>query len=213
MAKIYFYKLIVDDGGAPCVTPSLLSLAICKPMIRATAEVGNLIIGFAANSLWSDNRIIYVARVTDRLENGDYFKLPKYKRRGDCIYEWRRGGFVERPGATFHGSPGDLAHDLGGPPSHRRATSLLSREFCYFGDLGSNAYKAEFPIVEKAVMALGRGHRVNHSPKLLAELEQMAGWVCSLTGPCIKGSPSSGPLRGRCHRGGGSCMVSGEKRC
>jgi len=40
MARIYFYKLTTDDGGAPCVQDGLLSLAICKPMIRGTAEVG-----------------------------------------------------------------------------------------------------------------------------------------------------------------------------
>jgi len=39
MPKIYFYKLTCDDGGAPCVQDGLLSLAICKPMIRSTAEV------------------------------------------------------------------------------------------------------------------------------------------------------------------------------
>ena len=30
MAKIYFYKLTNDGGGAPCVERDLLSLAICK---------------------------------------------------------------------------------------------------------------------------------------------------------------------------------------
>lgn len=34
MPKIYFYKLTADNGGAPCVQDGLLSLAICKPMIR-----------------------------------------------------------------------------------------------------------------------------------------------------------------------------------
>jgi hypothetical protein len=33
-----FYKLTADNGGAPCVRYGLLSLAICKPMIRKTAR-------------------------------------------------------------------------------------------------------------------------------------------------------------------------------
>lgn len=70
MTKIYFYKLIVDDGGARCVENGLLSLAICKPMIRRTAKNGDVVIGFAANSLHADNRLIYVARVNEKLENG-----------------------------------------------------------------------------------------------------------------------------------------------
>lgn len=49
--RIYFYKLVADNGGAPCVENGLLSLAICKPMIRKTAKEGDLILGFAGNSL------------------------------------------------------------------------------------------------------------------------------------------------------------------
>jgi len=49
MSQIYFYKLTVDDGGAPCAERGLLSLAICKPMIRRTAQKGDLIFGFAGN--------------------------------------------------------------------------------------------------------------------------------------------------------------------
>jgi Nucleotide modification associated domain 2 len=51
MPAMYYYKLTNDDGGAPCVQGDLLSLAICKPMIRSTARPGDLIFGFAANSL------------------------------------------------------------------------------------------------------------------------------------------------------------------
>ena len=29
--NIYVYKMVVDNGGAPCITGKLLSLAICKP--------------------------------------------------------------------------------------------------------------------------------------------------------------------------------------
>ena len=74
MANIYFYKLTSDDGGAPCVTGDLLSLAICKPMIRSTAEMGDLIFGFVADSLHKDNRLIYVACVTRKLCEGKYYK-------------------------------------------------------------------------------------------------------------------------------------------
>jgi Nucleotide modification associated domain 2 len=45
MNNTYFYKLTADNGGAPCVRYGLLSLAICKPMIRKTAKEGDLIFG------------------------------------------------------------------------------------------------------------------------------------------------------------------------
>jgi hypothetical protein len=210
MPKIYFYKLTVDDDGAPCVTPGLLSLAICKPMIRSTADKEDIIIGFAANSLHADNRLIYVARVTRKLTNGEYFKRPEYAARGDCIYEWRDGRFAVRSGAKHHGSDTDLVHDLGTNPGYQRANILVSQEFCYFGESGSDAYKKAFPTVAKAVANLGRGHRVHHDTKLLDDLERLAKWTCALDGPCIQGKAASQPRCGVSHRGGG-CGVAALK--
>jgi hypothetical protein len=101
VARIYFYKLTTDDGGAPCVEDGLLSLAICKPMIRGTAEVGDLILGFAAKSLHADNRLLYVARVTDKAPNGEYYTTAKFARREDCIYERSGNRFLWRQGKTL----------------------------------------------------------------------------------------------------------------
>jgi hypothetical protein len=69
---LYVYKLTTDDGGAPCIDGAdLLSLAICKPFIRTTARKGDLIFGFAGKRLDRDNRLIYIARVTDVLTDGE----------------------------------------------------------------------------------------------------------------------------------------------
>lgn len=211
MPKIYFYKLTVDDGGAPCVEKQLLSLSICKPMLRRTAEKDDIVIGFAANSLHADNRLIYVARVNEKLENGDYYRPGKYNGRADCIYEWWGGRFEQRAGGLYHGSAGDMGHDLGQHPNYPRANTLLSREFCYFGSSGSDAYKKAFPLVAGAVATLGQGHRVHHDAKLLNELEKLARWNCDLDGACIRGEPKSGPRCGVSHRGGG-CGVA-ERKC
>jgi hypothetical protein len=103
--NIYFYKLTRDDGGAPCVRNGILSLAICKPFIRASAEVGDMIFGFAANLLSPDNRLIYIARVTGKLCNGEYYTTRCYQNRGDCIYEAMGNCFVRRTDAKFHDGP------------------------------------------------------------------------------------------------------------
>lgn len=210
MARLFFYKLTVDDGGAPCVQDGVLSLAICKPMIRRVAEEGDIVIGFAANSLYPDNRLIYVARVTAKLPNGDYFRSAKYADRGDCIYEWRDGRFVVRPDALYHGSLGDLVHDLGQHPGYPKADTLLSRQFCYFGASGSDAYKTSFPLVAAAVEALGRGHRTHHDPALAAELHRMAKWSHALDGARIQGEPKDTPRCRVSHRGRG-CGVAVDK--
>jgi hypothetical protein len=176
MARIFFYKLTADTGGAPCVDRGLLSLAICKPMIRASAKEGDLIFGFAANSLHRDNRLIYVARVTRTLRNGEYYKDERYAGRGDCIYKFQSGHYVWRSGALHHG-PNDIAHDLGEFPDYSRANVLLSTDFRYFGRAGNDEYKSTFPLVRDAVERLGQGERVHHDPVLYDQLLKIADWV------------------------------------
>ncbi len=202
--RIYFYKLTVDDGGAPCVQDDVLSLAICKPMIRSTAEPGDLIFGFAANSLGRDNALIYVARVTEKLRHGEYYLKRKYARRSDCIYQWRGGRFAWRHGALYHGSR-HLERDLGPPPDYAKANVLLSNDFRYFGRAATAEYKSSYPLVVQALKRLGQGHRVWHRDGLRRELLdfQHQAWVRN---PRVSGEPMTPPRLGACHRSR-SCEV------
>ena len=197
--RIYFYKLTVDCGAAPCVQGRLFSLAICKPMIRVTADLGDWIFGFAATSLHRDNRLIYIARITDKISDGRYYRDPRYADRRDCIYEWHDGDFTWRRGALYHG-PKDLIHDLGRPPKYDRSHVLLSRDFRYFGRDGNAAYKAEFPRIKRAVENLGRGHRIHHDGRLQNDLLafQQATWKRGKASDMAK--PTTGPRRSACHR-------------
>jgi hypothetical protein len=159
MNRVYFYKLTNDSGGAPCAQDGLPSLAICEPMIRVTAAPGDLIFGFAASSLHRDNRLLCIARVTDKAMHGDYYTTRRYAGRGDRIYRWRGGRFRWRQEALHHG-PKDLVHDLGEPPDYDRAQVLLSDDFRYFGANGTDDYKSRFPRIKNAVEKLGQGHRM-----------------------------------------------------
>lgn len=210
MPKIYFYKLTSDNGGAPCVQDGLLSLAICKPMIRSTAKPGDLIFGFAANALHLDNRVIYVATVTDKACNGNYYSTNRYKHRGDCIYERRASRFYWRNRALHHGRE-HLVHDLGQPPNYKKANVLLSSDFRYFGASGTAEYKSRFQLVKKAVEQLGQGHRVRHAERLYAELLSLKQQIWKNTPKRVAGKPTSAPRRSVCHRSR-SCRVLEEPK-
>ncbi|MBI4084154.1 MAG: hypothetical protein HY423_16235 [Candidatus Lambdaproteobacteria bacterium] len=199
MPKLYFYKLTVDSGGAPCVDGSLLSLAICKPTIRTSAEPGDLVFGFAANSLHRDNRLLYIAEVTEKVRNGDYYLRKRFEPRGDCIYEWRGDHFEWRKGALHHG-PNDVKHDLGEHPGYPRANVLLSSEFRYFGKDGTADYKARYPLVKLAVEHLGQGHRVPKHERLRQQLLALKQEIWNITKKKVAGSPSSRVRRQACHR-------------
>ncbi|NOJ39979.1 Nmad2 family putative nucleotide modification protein [Bradyrhizobium australiense] len=177
--RMFLYKLTVDAGVAPCVRRGLLSLAICKPSIRTSAEVDDVIFGFAANSLNPLNSLIYIARVTQKLFDGEYYRAKKYAARADCIYEYKEIGrhFHLRDGVTFHTSKRDLLRDLGRAPGYSRAEVLLSADFRYFGSRGTDEYKFLFPEIGRAIDFIGRGHRVNHTAGLRDQLLDMKDWV------------------------------------
>ncbi|MBI4178577.1 hypothetical protein HY522_04015 [bacterium] len=208
MAKIYFYKLTADSGGAPCIQDGLLSLAICKPMIRSAAKPGDWIFGFAAKSLRTDNPLLYIARVAEKPSSGEYYTAKKFKRREDCIYERRGNRFVWREGALHHG-PEHLVHDLGEHPEYSKASVLLSNDFRYFGANGSAEYKARYSLIKDAVEHLGRGHRSRHDEPLRMELEALKQEIWNGTRKKVLGAPTSKPRRGACHRSR-SCGVVGD---
>ncbi len=205
MQRIYLYKMVADTGGAPCVQNGLLSLAICKPMIRMKAKEGDLVFGFAAKGVDPSNRLIYVARITHKLCHAGYFRERRYAARGDCIYKHTAGRFTWKRTAQHHG-PKDLKHDIGEYPHYPRACVLLSTDFRYFGQAGTAEYKAMFPRIKRAVEQLGRGHLVNHGSELRDELLAMEDWIWRSSARRVLGRPTSEPSREICHRGG-SCVT------
>ena len=171
--KYYLYKLTVDNGGAPCVKNGLLSLAICKPAIRRTAERANIIIGFAANQLYHDNSVIYIAQVGKKLDGREYYS-GEFADRPDCIYLWDGRHFSRRRSAKYH-TEEDLVHDLGRPPKYPSAQVLLSKKFRYFGKKGCRAFHDRYPCIAAKIRSLARGHRViNLSDELWRELTRFS---------------------------------------
>jgi hypothetical protein len=175
MSKVYIYKMRNDGGGAPCVWNSVLSLAICKPAIRSSAPEGSILLGFAANELDRKNPLVFAAKVTARVENGEYFVAPKFQGRPDRIYEWSHGRFGRRLDAKFH-SLKDLRHDLGNPPAYRRANVLISegtKNFRYFRCDCPLDYKSQFPELKRLIENLTQGHRVNLSSEIRSEVDSL----------------------------------------
>ncbi len=198
LPRVYVYKLTTDNGGAPCVDRRLLSLAICKPSIRCMAREDDWIFGFGGKDL--EDRLIYVARVTKRLENGRYYGDNAYKNRGDRIYRRVGGDFVWRKGARYHEDGRQLAHDLGKPPGYQRAVTLLSSDFRYWGKKGTADYRERFPAVAAMLDRLGRGYRVNLSTKVRQELRELqkSQWQ-EHPHTLVLGLPSDGDYRRICN--------------
>ncbi len=143
MPRLYTYCIPYDDGAAPNPFWGICTLAICKPAIRRTAEVGDWVVGTGScNTPNGDmsNKVVYAMRVTDKLTMADYDswtkdnrpkKIPDWKnadvqrRLGDSIYDYSTSPPKQRRGVH---SSDNIKTDLNGH------NVLLSKHYFYFGD-------------------------------------------------------------------------------
>lgn len=173
--NIYFYKMTVDDGGAPCCTfgrSPLWSLAICKPKIRSTAQKDDIVIGFAAKGMDPSAKfgVVHVAKLGTPVDGREYYgHRSMYSMRHDCIYEATGDDYRKRTNAQYH-KDDHMDTDLGQPPRRKSARVLLSDDFRYFGALRFEPDWKEYPALKRRLNALQQGHRVYHAEKLRQEL-------------------------------------------
>lgn len=203
--KYYFYKLMVDSGGAPCVYRNILSLAICKPAIRSTCEIGNWVLGFGSKTRLGE-RLIYIAEITEKYKKGEYYRIRRYQSRPDNIYQWTRSGHLTwKQGAQFH--EGGYQPDIGVHPQYKSANVLISNNFKYFGAAGTDAYKETFPTLGKAIESLKQGHRVKHSEELANDIVNLINWAWKKYSARKIGSPTDADRSANCSKCEGSVIV------
>lgn len=192
---IYVYKLTCDNGGAPCIYKSTLSLSICKPRIRMDAKVGDWIVGFGGKSKPElRGRLIYIAQVTAIECNGDYYAGEQYRNRPDCVYRRTGSGYEYVTGSKYH-DPEDLSHDLGSAPNFERARNLLSDRFAYFGAKQGPSLESVMDIYE----GLPRDFTKNHAPDIRDRLESFIVSVFEQFGAGPHGRPTQGDTAAKCH--------------
>lgn len=173
MPRTYVYKLTSDRGGAPCAPPPrasqppLLTLSICKPAIRRTAQPGDRLLGLTSRSLvlrddYPPTAVIYAAVVNQVLDAREYYApRSRFRSRPDCIYSFhRQNGTLTHTGRTaLHADEAYLARDVGLYPYYKNARILLSNEFRYFGRTAPRIPDT-LQCLQQMAEILGQGHRV-----------------------------------------------------
>ncbi len=171
--RTYVYKLTSDRGGAPCAPPPsadedpLLTLSVCKPAIRRTAQLGDRLLGLTSRALalqegYPLHAVIYAARVTGAMDFGGYYAVESgFSHRPDCIYTLDAAeGMLTHSGRTrLHAEPAYAARDVGREPHFRNARTLLCSDFRYFG-AEAVPIPARLTKLLHVAEALGQGHRV-----------------------------------------------------
>ena len=123
---LFTYCVNHDSGSAPNPFWGICTLAICKPVIRRIAEVGDWVVGTGSREFGFENKVIYAMKLTEILSIKEYDvfcrghkpeKIPVRKttnlklRIGDCIYDYSTGKPILRP--SVH-TEENVKTDLGG---------------------------------------------------------------------------------------------------
>jgi hypothetical protein len=187
--------MTTDNGGAPCVFNNLLSLAICKPRIRKRADIGALVFGFGGQAY--QERLLYIARITDKKVGPVYYQLPEFSSRPDCIYQVVGGRAELKASAKYHFDSDQRKRDVG--TNFDCASVLLSKDFRYLGREGTDAYKLRYPHLRVLIEGLRQGHRRNHPSGLRAELLELKEEVWEKNRKMNVGMPSDNDCTRRCN--------------
>jgi hypothetical protein len=172
MSLIWRYSLVTDNGMAPCVEQRILTLCLCKPVIRKGACVGDWVVGFVPRRR-NDGRVhvAWAGRIGESVSMGDYEK--RFADRKDAIYKWTDSGWVFLRD-DYH--EGRRDRDLNGK------NALIFEPSWYWG---GNGIAAPEDIAELAYYYVGQTVK-NSSAERIARLEE---WLRSVAEPMVHGKP------------------------
>lgn len=196
-SKIYSYILRFDDGAAPNPFWDTCTLAICKPIIRRTAEVGNWVIGTGSkHSRCNDGKeydlsqcLVYAMKISYRMTLAEYNnycsinllnKIPNpgaedwRMRMGDCIYFDAGNEKLDLRPDSIH----KIEHrdrDL------RGVNVLLSTDYYYFGENAVIIPQHLTRLIKK-----NQGHLKIEDAELI---EQFEIWIRSFEQNKLYGNP------------------------
>lgn len=181
LPEIYRYVVSHDGGTAPNPFYGWCTLAICKPRIRKSANVGDWIVGFRACNLGNVRtgfgHVLYAMKVEETLTFSEYWQDKRFSSR--------------RPSRTNSGpdniyrpvlSPVGVEalewveNDVHGPDACTRDLSgqrvLVARRFWYFGDKSAEEDK-RLPIGLLHIAPTTQGHvvRKHRQPNDVGRLE------------------------------------------
>lgn len=192
VSTLYSYVLVTDSGLAPNPYHGYCTLAVCKPKIRAKAQVGDIVIGTgsAAHHVQRGDQVIYAMCVSEVLTTAQYWSDPRFNAKkpnksssiylvGDNIYEpldnckWN-----QLPSLHF-------AHDMKRDLSEKFV--LISHKFVYFGS-DSPTLPHDFVVGSESLIKRGPGHRTESREEVIDRfvdwIEELGGWSG------VRGNPS-----------------------
>jgi len=131
--RVWSYVITTDRGSAPNFGPPAVTLTVCKPRIRRSALVGDLVLAFNGRPLAANpHSVRWAGIVAEVLTLEEYWndarfrlKRPEHSAVPDNIYRLDQGMWDQVPNST-HDS-GNVKTDI------RGANALIFGKAWYFG--------------------------------------------------------------------------------
>ena len=188
---LFSYCIPFDTGAAPNPYWGICTLAICKPVIRRIAKVGDWIVGTGSKEFKNydiTNSVVYTMEITKKLTFEEYDKLcsskytkkiPNWKsndfrcKAGDCIYD-----FSNSSDPNIRKS----VHDINNKKSDLNGKYvLLSTNFYYFGNKPEPLTERLIGIVKK-----GPGHKSKSNDEYI---DEFLSWISNFKSNKIYSKP------------------------
>ena len=127
--SVWSYVLARDVGMAPCVQDGMWTLGLCKPRVRASAQVGDYVVAIWTTSLHGSASYVHSVAKIDRADS-----LVAYYGRGglprrDQIYKVD-GGVIRHRGDVIYHNSGTLAGEQ--QRKDKQGKVLVSEHFATF---------------------------------------------------------------------------------
>jgi hypothetical protein len=186
MAKIFSYKLSRDYGFAPNPYHGICSLATCKPQIRSSAQIGDLVIGCGSITLGFNECIIFAMRVQAKVDFEEYWRNPAYSMKrvslvgskvqsyGDNIYHREGDSWIQED--SHHSFADGVVNELNLGRDTNSPFVLLSSDFVYFGRSALPVPETLRDVGGDDLVPHGRNYRNTFSPEMV---ELVNGWFDS----------------------------------
>lgn len=143
--RLYSYVVQHDQGFAPNPFMGVCTLANCKPQIRRSAKVGDIIVGTGSADLNATACLVYWMRVSEIMFFDQYWANPRFRRKkpvmngsrmqrfGDNIYYTGDDGEICQLDSFHSEENGSLSVPNRDVDTGATSRVLIGTEFAYFG--------------------------------------------------------------------------------
>lgn len=191
--RLFSYVVEHDEGFAPNPFHGFCTLANCKPLIRQTAVLGDLVVGTGSATAARSDHLIYWMRIAEIMSFDEYWLDPRFQRKkpvmngsrmqrfGDNIYRTGPDGAILQADSFHSEQGGVLSEGNRRIDTGRTHRVLIGTDFGYYGS-AAPAIPPDLGFLVKR----GPGHKCCFTP---AQVQAVVGWLDTLPGAHLAGRP------------------------